>query len=316
MKNTGFVSKPGNCSLRSIVTLTAALGYLVICAHHAEAGPVTGATPTIDPLPQTYADPAVPLLQLPTQFRSRRTTANIATVPENAFEVLNVKGAGCLRHLWFVFGDTELDDLEIEVTVDDAEQSQVRMPFRSFFGVLLGFEDYHIASAGIANFPNFTVTNDPRIPPKASPGWNCYLPIPFSESCRIRLHSKSPKHGAAMIDWQQYRENVDLTPLRFHAQRNIALPATPAKPFPIAETEGVGFLAGYIMGWRQKDHGDMVFHNSGTRMLIDGQTDPHVISGHNVEDDFGFSWGFNQYQTRWVGCPYRDNRGRNDQDGV
>ncbi len=87
-------------------------------------------------------------------------------------------------------------------------------------------------------------------------------------------------------------------------QRNIALPASPDKPFPIAETEGLGFLAGYIMGWRQKDHGDMVFHNSGTRLLIDGQTDPHVICGCNVEDDFGFSWGFNQYQTRWSGCPY------------
>lgn len=75
-------------------------------------------------------------------------------------------------------------------------------------------------------------------------------------------------------------------------------------------------MAGYIMGWRQKEHSDMVFHNSGTRLLIDGQTDPHVIVGHNVEDDFGFSWGFNQYQTRWAGCPFRDNRGRNDQDGV
>jgi hypothetical protein len=119
-----------------------------------------------------------------------------------------------------------------------------------------------------------------------------------------------------MVDWQQYGKDVELTPLRFHAQRTIAQPASPGKPFPIAEAQGTGFLAGYIMGWRQKDHRDMVFHNSGTRMLIDGQTDPHVICGHNVEDDFGFSWGFNDYQTRWTGCPYRHNRGRNDQDGV
>jgi hypothetical protein len=218
--------------------------------------------------------------------------------------------------LWFVFAEKQLDDLDIEINVDDAEEPQVRMPFRSFFGAMLGFEDYHIASAGIVNFPNFTVTNDPLIPPKASPGWNCYLPIPFAKSCLIRLHSKSPKNGGAMIDWQQYRENIDLTPLRFHAQRNISTPASPTKPFRIVETEGVGFLAGYVMGWRQQDHGDMVFHNSGTRMLIDGETDPHVICGANVEDDFGFSWGFNQYQTQWAGCPYRDNRGRNDQDGV
>ena len=269
-----------------------------------------------DPFPRTYADPAVPLLQLPTQFRSRRTTANIASTPEGTVDVLDVTGPGCLRKLWFVFAEKDLDDLEIEITVDGAETPQVRMPFRSFFGTMVGFEDYHIASAGIVTFPNFTVTNDPLIPTKASPGWNCHLPIPFSTRCLIRLHGKSPKHGAAMVDWQQYQGEVDLTPLRFHAQRHIAAPASPAEPFPILETEGVGFLAGYVMGYRQKDHGDMVFHNSGTRMLIDGETDPHVICGANVEDDFGFSWGFNQYQTPWAGCPYRDNRGRNDQDGV
>ena len=269
-----------------------------------------------DPFPKTYADPAVPLLQLPAQFRSRRSTANIAMPADQAVDVLNLRGPGCVRHLWFVFAEKQIEDLEIEIHVDDAEEPQVRMPFRSFFGALLGFEDYHVASAGIANFPNFTVTNDPLIPPKASPGWNCYLPIPFAKSCVIRLHCKTPKNGAAMFDWQQYREHVDLTPLRFYSQRNIAEPASPAKPFPIVETDGVGFLAGYFMGYRQKDHGDMVFHNSGTRMLIDGETDPHVICGANVEDDFGFSWGFNQYQTQWAGCPYRDNRGRNDQDGV
>jgi Protein of unknown function (DUF2961) len=271
---------------------------------------------SVGPFPATYADPAVPLLQLPTNFRARRTTANLAMTPGKPVEIFNVSGAGCVRHLWFVFGETNIDDLSIEITVDGAVEPQVRMPFRSFFGALLGFEDYPIDSAGLANFPNFTVTNDPMIPKKASPGWNLYLPIPFSKGCRIVLHAASAKNGGGMIDWQQYRDGVELTPFRFHAQRNIALPGKPTEPFPIAETEGAGFLAGYIMGWRQRDRTDMVFHNGGTRLLIDGQTDPHVMCGHNVEDDFGFSWGFNQYQTRWVGCPYRDNRGRLDQDGV
>ncbi len=268
------------------------------------------------PFAPTYADPAVPFLQLPTDFRARRTTANMNLQAGKPVEIFNVTGAGCVRHMWFVFGEKQIDDLLIEVTVDGATESQVRMPFRSFFGALLGFEDYHISSAGLANFPNFTITNDARIPAKASPGWNVYLPIPFSKSCRIVMQAGSSKNGGGMIDWQQYRDGVNLTPLRFHAQRNIAQPGKPTEPFPIAEAEGTGFLAGYIMGWRQRDHTDMVFHNGGTRLLIDGQTDPHVMSGHNVEDDFGFSWGFNQYQTLWAGCPYRDNRGRVDQDGV
>jgi hypothetical protein len=269
-----------------------------------------------DPFPATYADPAVPLLQLPTNFRARRTSANLALEPGKPVEIFNATGAGCIRHLWFVFGEKNIDDLSIEITVDGAAEAQVKMPFRSFFGALLGFGDYPIESAGLANFPNLTVTNDPLIPKQASPGWNLYLPIPFSKGCRILLSAGSAKNGGGMIDWQEYRGEAALTPFRFHAQRNLAQPAIATEPFPIAETEGTGFLAGYIMGWRQQDHSDMVFHNGGTRLLIDGQTDPHVICGHNVEDDFGFSWGFNQYQTRWVGCPYRDNRGRTDQDGV
>ena len=103
------------------------------------------------PFAATYADPAVPILQLPTQFRTRRTIANIETKPNTSVDVLNVKGPGCVRHLWFVFAEKDIDDLEIEITVDGSEKSQVRMPFRSFFGVLLGFEDYHLSNAGSAD---------------------------------------------------------------------------------------------------------------------------------------------------------------------
>lgn len=125
-----------------------------------------------DPFPAAYADPAAPLLQLPTNFRARRTTANLAMAPSRPVEIFNATGAGCVRHLWFMFGEKDIDDFSIEITVDGAAEPQVRMPFRSFFGALLGFEDYHINSAGLVNFPNFTVTNDPMIPKKASPGWN------------------------------------------------------------------------------------------------------------------------------------------------
>jgi len=51
-------------------------------------------------------------------------------------------------------------------------------------------------------------------------------------------------------------------------------------------------------------------------ILLDGETNPHAIRGHNVEDDFGYSWGFNNYQSRWIGSPYHVNRSRTDQDGV
>lgn len=110
------------------------------------------------------------------------------------------------------------------------------------------------------------------------------LPVPFARSCVIRLHCKTPKNGAAMFDWQRYDDDIDLTPLRFHAQRNVVEPASSSKPFPIVETQGVGFLAGYFMGYRQKEHGDMVFHNSGTRMHF--RTHVKAENRHKGNDEY------------------------------
>ena len=81
----------------------------------------------------------------------------------------SIARGGLRAHLWFVFGEKDIDDLSLEITVDGAAEPQVRMPFRSFFGALLGFEDYHINSAGLVNFPNFTVTNDPMIQRRRRP---------------------------------------------------------------------------------------------------------------------------------------------------
>jgi hypothetical protein len=65
-----------------------------------------------DPLPATYADPAVPMLQLPTGFRARRTSANLAMEAGKPVEILNATGAGCVRHLWFVFGEKDISGRE------------------------------------------------------------------------------------------------------------------------------------------------------------------------------------------------------------
>ena len=103
-----------------------------------------------------------------------------------------MKGAGCVRHVWFVFGEKDLDDLEIEITVDEAPEPQAQLPFRSFFGVLLGFEDYHINGAAVVDYPNFTVTNDPYIPPKASPGWNFICRPRFPTAAGSRFTANRP----------------------------------------------------------------------------------------------------------------------------
>ena len=70
---------------------------------------------------RTMQDPAVPMIQLPMKIKSRRT--NTATVPKTTPEsyhvdIFDVQGAGCIRHIWFLFAEGR----RIEITVDAAEK--------------------------------------------------------------------------------------------------------------------------------------------------------------------------------------------------
>ncbi len=195
-------------------------------------------------IPALFPDPAVPMIQLPTDFRTRRENTQAPAKAGGSVDLFNAKGPGCVRHIWFLFlQDEKYEGAEIEIRVDGATEPQVRVPVRVFFGLMHDFEAYHIASPGMVVLPNFTVDNDPLIPKKASPGGNCYLPIPFTKSCRISLHSPKDQLGVSMVDWHQYPENVKLTPFRFYAQHHLEQPAKHRGVFPILEEEGRGFVA-------------------------------------------------------------------------
>ena len=269
---------------------------------------------------RTMQDPAVPMIQLPMKFKSRRT--NTATVPKTTPEayyvdIFDVEGAGCIRHIWFLFAKGR----RIEITVDGAEKPQVDMPLKSFFGIMHDWTPYFIDNAAFTVLPNYET---PQMP--GNPGYNLWLPIPFSQSCRIRLYVDQPPDGrvnglhgsvCTMVDWHQYEDDSSLTPFRFHAEHHLYKPA-PARnsTYQIADVDGTGFMAGVVLGSRQRNYTDMIYHTGGMSILIDGENQPNVIRGTNMEDDFGFSWGFHVKNGRWIGSPYHKWGGHLDQDGV
>lgn len=120
-----------------------------------------------------------------------------------------------------------------------------------------------------------------------------------------------------MVDWHEYEDDTLVTPFRFHAEHHRYTPAPPRNSaYQIADVDGAGFVAGIVLGSRQRNYSDMIYHTGGMSILIDGENDPNVIRGTNMEDDFGFSWGFHLHQSRWHGSPYHKWGGRCDQDGV
>ena len=263
----------------------------------------------------TFQDPAVPLIALPTDFDSRRAKKEVRLDHTGVAELVNLQGPGCIRHAWFLTINNQ-DKLTLEITVDGAEQPQVRAPLHSFFGVMQDREPYFVDCAAFAVFPNPEASQkDPLIP--GTPGYNLFLPIPFLKSCLIRVRGREGAFLGTVVDWHRYPEKSRLTSYRLHAEHRRFVETPPrGKTIEMAEVRGGGFIAGFVTGYLQKNKSDMVFHTGGIRIHIDETTEPYTIEGNNVEDDYGFTWGFNGQQTRWIGCPSHQNRGRNDQDGV
>lgn len=272
-------------------------------------------TPSIANEHSTFQDPAVPLVALPTSFASRRDKKEIRLDKTGVAELANINGPGCIRHIWFLTINN-LDKLTLEITVDDEKTPQVRAPLNSFFGVMQEREPYLVNCAAFTVLPNPAASKkDPLIP--GTPGYNLFLPIPFRKSCRILVRGKEGAFLGTVVDWHKYPLNTPLTPFRLHAEHR-RFPETPPRgnTVEMAKVSGAGFIAGFVTGYIQKNKTDMVFHTGGIKILLDEKTEPYTIEGNNVEDDYGFTWGFNNQQTRWIGCPTHINRGRNDQDGV
>lgn len=292
---------------------TGALVFLVACVGCAgQAGP--GARMEASATPATFQDPAVPLIALPTDFASRRVKTQLKISDKGVAEVTTIEGPGCIRHIWFLKVN-KAHKMTLEITVDGADKPQVSAPLKSFFGVMQDRDPYYINCSAFVVAPNHQAAAKDSVIP-GTPGYNLYLPIPFSKSCRITVRGKKGVYLGAVLDWHKYDRNTPLTPYRLHATHKRFETSPNRGKIEMANISGKGFLAGFVTGYIQKNKKDMVFHTGGIKILLDQKTDPYTIPGNNVEDDYGFTWGFNDYQTRWIGCPTYDNRSRKDQDGV
>ncbi|MQY80025.1 MAG: DUF2961 domain-containing protein [Bacteroidetes bacterium] len=144
------------------------------------------------------SDPTMPLIQLPVMFKAFRQNSDPGDIEAGGYyDILNVKGPGCVRSFWFLMAKNK----RIEITVNDTETPQVNMPLESFMGILLDKEPYIINSAAFVSLPNEIIKKEYG---GGMPGYTCYLPIPFQKSCRIRIYTSVKSNLAAMVNWHKY----------------------------------------------------------------------------------------------------------------
>ena len=139
----------------------------------------------------TFQDPAVPMVALPTRFTSHHVNQDQRLPEGGSIDIANLKGTGCVRHIWILFGQ----GVCLEINVDGAKKSQVDLPLKALFSIMHDWEPYFVDNAAYTVLPNPEAkAKDPLIP--GNPGYNLFLPIPFRESCRITLHVP-PGHTVA-----------------------------------------------------------------------------------------------------------------------
>ncbi|MEM9109651.1 MAG: DUF2961 domain-containing protein [Planctomycetota bacterium] len=233
------------------------------------------------------SDANFPLVQLPAEFESRRTTKRVELVSGKSINILDAKGPGCVRHFWVTSKNPEL--LEIEITTDDTEDAQIKMTLYQFFGVLLGEDTYRVGSGPI------------KVLPKS--GFNSYFPIPFDSSCKITLRNLGQKTVSiwSMANWHQYETGTEITALRLHAIYSKEDEAEPLGTTLVGAISGRGFVAGLFHAIKRRDERDVIWHTGGDTWLIDGENKPHVMRGIGIEDLFGHSFGVHEDTGLWLG---------------
>jgi len=132
--------------------------------------------------------------------------------PDETKVLADIKGPGCIKHIWMTQGQGYRDVL-IRIFWDDEENPSVLCPLGDFFG--LGNEIVNSYQCYL--FSASTWGNNQR---NGGCALNCYASMPFKKSARVELINEGDKpHGQYFyIDYELYDEPLGDDVIYFHAQ--------------------------------------------------------------------------------------------------
>lgn len=125
----------------------------------------------------------------------------------DSLELLNIKGAGMIQHIWLTVDDRSpemLRALKIKMYWDETLEPAVSAPLGDFFGIAFG----KMVAFESALF------SDPE-----GRSFNCYIPMPFKKAARIVIVNDSNKdlhHIFYTVNFERW-DHVPDSLLYFHA---------------------------------------------------------------------------------------------------
>ena len=211
--------------------------------------------------------------------------------------LLDVKGSGMIRRLWFTIMDRSpkmLRGLRLEMFWDGAAKPAVACPFGDFFGVGLGRRTAFETA----------LFSDPE-----GRSFNCCIPMPFRKSARITLTNESgvPLNSIFYdIDLLTNVEHSSET-LYFHAGWRREAPNELGKDFEIlAHIAGNGRFLGCNLGIiADRRYGKAWWGEGEVKVWLGNDKNP-TLCGTGTEDFIGTAWGQKCFNHRTQGCLIAD----------
>lgn len=221
----------------------------------------------------------------------------------------DLKGPGCIRHLWLTLWANEehyLRRLVLRAYWDGERKPSIDCPVGDFFGV----------GHGRVNSYSCAVMDMSAHPGDARAAMNAWWPMPFAASARLELANEGTQKVDCFywyVDWEQLAE-PPLDHGTFHAAwrrenptdgwvpvvRGVqprrtppavgAVNLTDAENYRILEARGRGHFVGAHLSVHNISGGSW---NEGDDMfMIDGRTWPPALHGTGTEDYFCQAWGW------------------------
>lgn len=219
--------------------------------------------------------------------------------------LMEEKGAGCIKHFYWTYimppehmRMNLFRNVVLRAFWDGSDKPSIEVPFGDLFGVSNGL---------VRPIRSLAFTTNPGCDRQmvSSWGFNCYLPMPFTNGARIELVNQSDELGAACwyhIDYELYDtpaaipENAGRLHALWNRERRtepVALPEgqeeiknlTGDDNYTILDVTGDGQFAGYFM---TVVNNEREWYGEGDDMVfIDGEGFPPSIHGTGTEEIFG-----------------------------
>jgi hypothetical protein len=237
--------------------------------------------------------------------RSGRNADAWSIEPGEAKVLADIKGPGCVTHIWMTQGRHYRECL-LRITWDDAPHPSVLVPLGDFFclghGIVNSFQSL-LFSASTNSNNRF----------EAGCALNCYAPMPFAERAVIELVNESKEtHGQYFyVDYEAYENGLPSDTGYFHAEFRRENPfggwgheiEVNSPEADVANKERLAWDSNYvILGTQGRGHyigcNLSVTNFQGTwwgegddMIWVDGYKWPPDLHGTGSEDYLNQAWG-------------------------